>query len=293
MKKNLRHWAAAAVGAAAAFAFTSCVYDPYYAPAGGTAAVGYGYGYGYGGSHFNTSVFVSTGNPRWGYDPNCYSYYDYQRRCYYDPYLNGYYPVGYRPAVVVGCPHPYGWRPGSGYCPPPRYVSNVNITNYSNREINYRNTNYSWAKQVHQQSYNPGRVNGQRPDYNHNGKPPSYGGNNYYGGPNQGPRVASNGHVYGDYQSQTRNKNGYPYDSRSGSNSQYKKGQKPSDYNKYVNTKGPVQGKHDPRNSQIQNQQRQGAKPVNQPPQKGGNRQQDSRPPSKDEKGKPYYQGQG
>ena len=50
-------------------------------------------------SSFNTSVFVGTGNPRWGYDPYCYSYYDYTPPRYYDPYLNGYYPVGYRPPV--------------------------------------------------------------------------------------------------------------------------------------------------------------------------------------------------
>jgi len=82
MKKNLRRWAGAAVGAAVSLAFTSCYYDPYSTTTsvGGSYSSGYGDGYGYGGSGFSTSVFVSTGNPQWGYDPYCYSYYDYRRR---------------------------------------------------------------------------------------------------------------------------------------------------------------------------------------------------------------------
>jgi hypothetical protein len=161
MKKLLRHWAVAAAGAVVALAFASCAYDPYYSTAGGSYSSGYGYGYGYGSSNFNTSVFVSTGNPRWGYDPYCYSYYDYQRRCYYDPYLNGYYPVGYRPPVIYGCPHPYGYR--RGYCPPPSYVRYNTIPNYHNREYAYRNSNYGWAKQVRQQPVTKGRVQDQHP----------------------------------------------------------------------------------------------------------------------------------
>ena len=155
MKKNLRLWVGVAVGAAAFLTFTSCAYDPYHSTSsvGGYYGGGYGYGdgYGYGGSSFSTSLFVSTGDSRWGYDPNCYSYYDYHRRCYYDPYLNGYYPIGYRPPVVYGCPHPYGWRSGSGYCPPPRGVRNVTVVNYRNRENAYRNSGYGWANQVRQQ----------------------------------------------------------------------------------------------------------------------------------------------
>ena len=70
----------------AALAVSSCAYDPYYS--GGTSySGGYGSGYGYGGSNFSTSFFVSTGSPRWGYDPYAGAYYDYTRRCYYDPYL--------------------------------------------------------------------------------------------------------------------------------------------------------------------------------------------------------------
>lgn len=178
MKKNLRLFAVVAVGAAVSLGFSSCAYDPYYGSTtvggsynsgggysvGGSYSSGYGDGYGYGGSNFNTSVFVSTGNPRWGYDPYCYSYYDYSRRCYYDPYLNGYYPVGYRPAVVYGVPHPYGWRPGGGYCPPPRNITNVTVNNYRNREAAYRGTNYGWAKQVRQQAPSSGRAQQQRPN---------------------------------------------------------------------------------------------------------------------------------
>ena len=132
----------AAVGLVGATAFSSCAYDPYYTSVGGSYSTGYGAGYGYGGSTFTTDVFVGTGNPRWGYDPHCYSYYDYNRRAYYDPYLNGYYPVGYRPQVVYGVSHPYGWRPGSGYCRPPSRVTNVTISNYSNRESAYRSSGY-------------------------------------------------------------------------------------------------------------------------------------------------------
>jgi hypothetical protein len=158
MKKNLL-WLA--VAALASMAFTSCYYDPYYGggstTVGGSYSSGYGDGYGYGGSSFNTSVFVSTGNPRWGYDPYCYSYYDYSSRRSYDPYLNGYYPIGYRPPVVYGVPHPYGYR--RGYCPPPRYISSGYVSNYRNREYRYRNSSYGWAKQVREQP----RQHGSRP----------------------------------------------------------------------------------------------------------------------------------
>lgn len=165
MKKNLRRLAGAAVGAAFALGFASCAYDPYYSSTsvGGSYSSGYGQGYGYGGSSFSTSVFVGTGDPRWGYDPTCYSYYDYRRRAYYDPYLYGYYPVGYRPPVVYGVPHPYGWRPGSGYCRPPSRVSNVTVVNYRNRESAYRSSDYQWARQVRQQPSHGGSYQQQRP----------------------------------------------------------------------------------------------------------------------------------
>jgi hypothetical protein len=163
MKKNLHFLVVAAVGFLGVVAFSSCTYDPYYTSVGGSYSSGYGDGYGYGGSSFNTSVFVGTGNPRWGYDPYSYSYYDYTRRAYYDPYLNGYYPVGYRPRAVYGVSHPYGWRPGSGYCRPPGRVSNVAIHNYRNRESAYRNSGY----------VSSGRSYGQRPAQG------GYGGGDY------------------------------------------------------------------------------------------------------------------
>jgi hypothetical protein len=166
MKNNLRLWLVSAVGAVASIAFTSCAYDPYYSSVGGSYSSGYGGygdGYGYGSSSFNTSVFISTGSPQWGYDPYSYCYYDYNRRAYYDPYLYGYYPVGYRPHSVYGVPHPHGWHPGRGYISPPSRVSYGTVPNYRNRESAYRNTNYDWAKQVRQRPVEQGRVQDSRP----------------------------------------------------------------------------------------------------------------------------------
>lgn len=148
MKKILLPWAAF-LGTAISLISNSCTYDPYYSSAGGY----YGDGYGYGSNSFSTSLFVSTGDPSWGYDPYTYCYYDYRSRRYYDPYLYGYYPVGYRPYAVYGVPHPHGWRPGHGHCPPPRTVRNITVVNYRDRETSYRNSNYSWARDVrHRQS---------------------------------------------------------------------------------------------------------------------------------------------
>jgi len=256
MKKNLRLLAVVAVGAAASLGFSSCAYDPYYGSTtvggsynsgggysvGGSYSSGYGDGYGYGGSNFNTSVFVSTGNSRWGYDPYCYSYYDYSRRCYYDPYLNGYYPIGYRPAVVYGVPHPYGWRPGGGYCPPPRSVTNVTVVNYRNREAAYRGTNYGWSKQVRQQVPSSGRAQQQRANQSQQN----------YNRPTNGsrPQGASG------YQNQSKPQANQP--SRSGSQSANRP-QSPSRYN------SPVTTQQQPKNSQRNNARNQ----ANQRPQLG------------------------
>jgi hypothetical protein len=188
-----------ALGAAALIVgpLSSCYYDPaYYSGSATTASYssGYGSGYAYGSPSFSTSLFISTGNPRWGYDPHCYAYYDYSRRCYYDPYGHGYYPIGYRPPVVVGVPHPYGWRPGRGYCPPPQYVRDVRWSGYHDRASSYRNGGYSWSKGVRVQPV-PSRPNpatrGVRPSngypaatpYRNQGvrpanQAPSRGGNN-------------------------------------------------------------------------------------------------------------------
>lgn len=164
MKNNLRYWAGAAAATLFALGISSCAYDPYYS----SASVGepyrsgyggsYGDGYGYGGSSFSTSLFVGTGNDRWGYDPDTYSYYDYHRHAYYDPYLNGYYPVGYRPQVVYGVPHPYGWHPGGGYIRPPGRVYDSYLGNYREREYSYRNSRYDWARQVRRGPVERGRA---------------------------------------------------------------------------------------------------------------------------------------
>ncbi len=171
MKKLFRLWTTVALGVAAAVAVSSCAYDPYYSSAGGYYDSGYGYGHGYGGSSFSTSLFVSTGNPRWGYDPYCNSYYDYTRRAYYDPYLHGYYPVGYRPQVVVGVPHPHGWRRGQSRIAPPSRIRDNRLTNYNNRYQSYRNSNHSWARNVRQ--HDSSNRNHGRP-----GQGPSRGGVN-------------------------------------------------------------------------------------------------------------------
>ena len=168
------------MGAAFVLAMGSCAYNPNYAVGGSYSAgyggdAGYGEGYGYGNSGFSTATFVSTGDSRWGYDPYCNSYYDYRRRCYYDPYLYGYYPVGYRPVIVVGVPHPYGYS--RTFCPPPSRVRSLTLTNYNNRAIAYRNSSYSWAHQVHQQS---GPVRGQ-PQLQQHQAPYTRTGNQPYG----------------------------------------------------------------------------------------------------------------
>jgi hypothetical protein len=145
MKIN-RGLLAGLVAGVSVLAVSSCSYDPYYS---GTSYSGsYGYGNGYGSSGFSTSVFVSTGNPRWGYDPYAGAYYDYTRRAYYDPYLYGYYPVGFRPRYVYGAPHPGGWVSGRSYCPPPSRIRSHSLTNYSNRAERYRSLNTDWSRNV-------------------------------------------------------------------------------------------------------------------------------------------------
>lgn len=132
----------------AALVVSSCAYDPYYSGASYSSGGGYGSGYGYGGSSFSTSFFVSTGSPRWGYDPYAGAYYDYNRRCYYDPYLYGYYPVGYRPRYVYGSPHPHGWRSGRGFIAPPATIRSYNLTNYENRTSRYQSLGRDWSRNV-------------------------------------------------------------------------------------------------------------------------------------------------
>jgi hypothetical protein len=134
------------IAGVSALAVSSCAYDPYYS--GSSSYGGYGDGYGYGGSNFSTSLFVSTGNSRWAYDPYAGAYYDYTRRAYYDPYLYGYYPVGYRPRYVYGSPHPHGWSRGSSYCPPPSRIRTHSLTNYRDRTDRYRSLDRDWSSNV-------------------------------------------------------------------------------------------------------------------------------------------------
>ena len=134
----IRHLLAAALPAVSALSLVSCAFDPYgFAPAGGP-----GYG------SYSGSVFVSTGDARWGYDPYRYCYYDYGRRCYYDPYLGGYYPVGFLPPPLVGCPHPGGWIPGHGLCPPPHGFNDRWLDRYHDRLGAIKASNYEWASRV-------------------------------------------------------------------------------------------------------------------------------------------------
>ena len=237
MKKNLRRLVGAAVGAVVALGFNSCAYDSYYS----SSSVGgsYGQGYGYGGSSFSTSVLVGTGDPQWGYDPTCYSYYDYRRRAYYDPYLYGYYPVGYRPPVVYGVPHPYGWRPGSGYCRPPSRVTNVTVVNYRDRESAYRNSDYQWARQVSQQPSHSGNYQGQRPLQGR------YGGENYNTRPHTSARPYGTSYSRGPVESQSypaSPQSPWAQNSRFGNPRQENNARLPSRYNTPANEIQPPSG---------------------------------------------------
>ena len=135
-----------AIAGISALAVSSCAYDPYYSES--SYSTGYGNGFGYGSSNFSTSLFVRTGSPRWGYDPYAGCYYDYNRRAYYDPYLCGYYPVGYRPRYVSGSPHPHGWRRGNDYISQPSEIRSHNLTHYQNRTESYRSLNREWSHNV-------------------------------------------------------------------------------------------------------------------------------------------------
>lgn len=132
---------------AAAVLLSSCTYEPY--RYGSRSYSSSSLAYRSSGAP-STSVFISTGNSRWGYDPHCRSYYDYKLNCYYDPYLRGYYPRGYRPPVIVGVPHPHGWHRGRKHCPPPSHVRDHRIRDYRKRHHHYANLNHSWARSLGQ-----------------------------------------------------------------------------------------------------------------------------------------------
>lgn len=143
MKRHLRHLCLVAAPVIAAAPLVSCYYDPY-----GYNPNGYPVGPALGVGAVTGSVFVATASSDWGYDPYRYCYYNYGRRAYYDPWLGGYYPVGYYPPAVVGCPHPYGWRPGHGVCPPPRGVNDRWIDRYNDRLASIQASNHAWASKV-------------------------------------------------------------------------------------------------------------------------------------------------
>ena len=122
--------------------FSSCYYDPFVY--GNTSA---SFGVSSFGGNTATSFFVSTGDPRWAYDPYRFAYFDRFRGAYYDPFLFGFYPVGFVPAPIIGCPHPFGWS-GVGVCPPPRNIRVRTLSRYDNRISNYQAANYHWARRV-------------------------------------------------------------------------------------------------------------------------------------------------
>ncbi len=138
-------WLRAAAAAFATLIATSCYYDPY---SNGGGAYGGG---SYGGGGLNTT-FIYTGGDRWLYDPALFCYYDRHRGRYYDPYLYGYYPVGYCPRPIYGAYHPHGWRPGNNYCPPPSGFRDRVLPNYQNRVDQLKASNYAWAEKVRERN---------------------------------------------------------------------------------------------------------------------------------------------
>ena len=145
MTAKLRSSILLAIAASVGAFLCSCTYEPYgYGP---TTSVGSSVRYSSNG-HVSSSVFIRTSSSRWGYDPHCRSYYDYTRQCYYDPWLRGYYPRGYRPPVIVGIPHPHGWRSGQRTCPPPVHVRSHTIRDHHRRYDHYRRLNHSWCRDL-------------------------------------------------------------------------------------------------------------------------------------------------
>lgn len=147
-------WLRGAAAAAATILVTSCYYDPAYYAGGGGGGGGY-YGDGGGGGYGSASIgttFVYTSSDRWLYDPDVYCYYDRHSRRYYDPYLNGYYPVGYCPRPIYGASHPHGWRPGHNHLAPPSGFRDRILPNYQNRVNQLKQANYAWASKVRERN---------------------------------------------------------------------------------------------------------------------------------------------
>jgi hypothetical protein len=227
--KSLLLALAACVGVAL---ISSCTYDPYaysgYGSGTATYSVSYGSDHGYGYDPYDVAVpaaigltLIATSSPYWGYDPYRYAYYDYRQQCYYDPWLDSYYPHGYRPRPVYGVPHPYGWRPGHGVCPYPRHPYRRWVNNHYDRLQGLKASHYAWAQKVrynrqswaeHMRHYpeawqhrlqaqhrngpvsnrwqprpnHPGPATGPKPG--HGGGYGNRGGNGHYGQANRGGR---------------------------------------------------------------------------------------------------------
>lgn len=124
---------------------SSCIYEPY--GCGPSTSISSSVRH-HNSGHVSSSIFIRTSSSRWGYDPHCRSYYDHTRQCYYDPWLRGYYPRGYRPPVIIGIPHPYGWKQGQRTCPPPVHIRTHTIRDHRCRYEHYRRLNHSWCRQI-------------------------------------------------------------------------------------------------------------------------------------------------
>ena len=129
--------------AAAAFvALTaSCYYSPY-DTVGYSTSVGFATG---------GTTFIHTSSNRWLYDPTIRCYFDNHRRCFYDPWIGGYYPVGYCPPPIRHVPHPYGWS-GRGYCPPPTRIYDRRIHGYHDRIGLLRSRDLAWAARAQEEA---------------------------------------------------------------------------------------------------------------------------------------------
>lgn len=160
MRKFL-HLRALAAAAVAVFGASSCsYYDPGY-------TIGGSYRGGRHGGSVSTSLFVSTGDSRWGYDPTCFAYYDHRRSCYYDPFARCYYPSGVRP-VLIGRSHPHGWRPGRSHCPPPVNVRTIYAPSYRGSSTRGSLSHAAWSE--------PTRYLEPRPSRGFNAYPRSHEG---------------------------------------------------------------------------------------------------------------------
>lgn len=159
--RKLLHLRALTAAAVAVLGASSCAYDPSY-------TIGGSYRGGHHGGSVSTSLFVSTGDSRWGYDPGCFAYYDYRRSCYYDPFARCYYPSGVRP-VLIGRSHPHGWRPGRAHCPPPVNVRTVYAPSYRGSSTGGSLSHAAWSEPTRYFEPRPARGGSAYP-HDHGGR---------------------------------------------------------------------------------------------------------------------------